>query len=529
MENKTIYPFGPGGNLPSNIGVINDLTTGGADKALSAQQGVVLKETIDNLPYTENVYDLTSLAKGVGNYINMTENVWKRSPSTMSFFVNIVPGHTYRLTAGINNARFAILTAATDTVDTAPAYATGETNCRSTTAGTTYEFVAPEDANYLSINKTLSGNTIIPARLVEVIVNNEIPAEIARLRGTFSESVNFDDLVVQSNDTSHITIAKDAAKGIKIVNTNSAGSKYALIRLPDSLVVGNTYTLSFQYDACFYKAASWWLGFVDSSYQPTSGGINTYPGLGREARLIFTYKQGDIYLRYASTSQNSGAYVYIRNFSISSNNATVAELSNKIISMQEDAGGSEMDSLIRQARYIGSSPTVQPLALLHFTDIHGDTIAANQILSFYNKYSTKIDDMVQTGDTVYYYYNDSGKGYQWFQNSDISKSLFVLGNHDGAADSNAHGWKENSADWDYMGKEWDFDTYFANYITERGLILPQDMMILTLLIINPVIGIKTILLLRFVLLVWTVCTSTIQLDIPLMTKKPGLLPDSKTL
>lgn len=39
MANKTVYPFGAGGQLPSSIGIVNDLTTGGADKALSAEMG----------------------------------------------------------------------------------------------------------------------------------------------------------------------------------------------------------------------------------------------------------------------------------------------------------------------------------------------------------------------------------------------------------------------------------------------------------------------------------------------------------
>ena len=46
MANKTVYPFGTGGQLPSNIGIINDLTTGGADKALSAEQGKALNEMV---------------------------------------------------------------------------------------------------------------------------------------------------------------------------------------------------------------------------------------------------------------------------------------------------------------------------------------------------------------------------------------------------------------------------------------------------------------------------------------------------
>ena len=42
MANQTVYPYGTGGSLPSSVGIVNDLTTGGADKALSAQMGEVL-------------------------------------------------------------------------------------------------------------------------------------------------------------------------------------------------------------------------------------------------------------------------------------------------------------------------------------------------------------------------------------------------------------------------------------------------------------------------------------------------------
>lgn len=42
MANKTVYPYGTDGQLPSSIGIINDLETGGADKALSAEAGKLL-------------------------------------------------------------------------------------------------------------------------------------------------------------------------------------------------------------------------------------------------------------------------------------------------------------------------------------------------------------------------------------------------------------------------------------------------------------------------------------------------------
>lgn len=47
MANKTVYPYGTGGSLPASIGIINDLTTGGVDKALSAEMGVYIKGVLD--------------------------------------------------------------------------------------------------------------------------------------------------------------------------------------------------------------------------------------------------------------------------------------------------------------------------------------------------------------------------------------------------------------------------------------------------------------------------------------------------
>jgi hypothetical protein len=55
MANSTVYPYGTGGSLPASVGIINDLVTGGADKALAAQQGIVINEKITyalDLEYT---------------------------------------------------------------------------------------------------------------------------------------------------------------------------------------------------------------------------------------------------------------------------------------------------------------------------------------------------------------------------------------------------------------------------------------------------------------------------------------------
>lgn len=62
MANNTVYPYGPGGQLPENIGLVNDLYTGGADKALTASAGreagekLSRVETIDLHATPRNVY-----------------------------------------------------------------------------------------------------------------------------------------------------------------------------------------------------------------------------------------------------------------------------------------------------------------------------------------------------------------------------------------------------------------------------------------------------------------------------------------
>lgn len=46
MANSTVYPYGTGGSLPSSIGLVNDLKTGGVDKALTAQMGKEIGDLI---------------------------------------------------------------------------------------------------------------------------------------------------------------------------------------------------------------------------------------------------------------------------------------------------------------------------------------------------------------------------------------------------------------------------------------------------------------------------------------------------
>ena len=68
MANKTVYPYGTEGQLPASIGIINDMTTGGADKALSAEQGKIIGGKIE--VYDDVVDDLYGVEREVETPFN---------------------------------------------------------------------------------------------------------------------------------------------------------------------------------------------------------------------------------------------------------------------------------------------------------------------------------------------------------------------------------------------------------------------------------------------------------------------------
>jgi len=56
MANITVYPFGTEGTLPGSVGIINDMVTGGADKALSAEVGKQLGDIIGEYKILESSF-----------------------------------------------------------------------------------------------------------------------------------------------------------------------------------------------------------------------------------------------------------------------------------------------------------------------------------------------------------------------------------------------------------------------------------------------------------------------------------------
>ena len=81
MANQTIYPYGTNGELPSSIGLIDDLITGGRDKALTAEQGKVLNENLEEIKDNFLMFSkiasvpwVTRVASGTNNFLSVLDS-----------------------------------------------------------------------------------------------------------------------------------------------------------------------------------------------------------------------------------------------------------------------------------------------------------------------------------------------------------------------------------------------------------------------------------------------------------------------
>lgn len=179
MANTTVYPYGTNGELPSSIGIINDLVTGGVDKALSAEMGKEIGEEI--FPEVLTDKDISGLTQ-TKLIINASYNSWS-SGGGYSVMMPVNPGEHYRLVRGNEgNINFAVMTtnvygANGSDVTT---YATGYTNrVVVTTELSPYDLTIPSDGHYMYIRLNDSGG------------NNMKPAHVYLVEeGTLSDVLN---------------------------------------------------------------------------------------------------------------------------------------------------------------------------------------------------------------------------------------------------------------------------------------------------------------------------------------------------
>lgn len=157
MANKTVYPYGTDGQLPSSIGLVNDLYTGGVDKALTAEQGKEIGDGLFSTPV-----DLSGLSVTTG--IINTIDKWDDAGGTC-VFLQVTPGQQYKI---VSNSEYAcnyafLAQSGWGPKSTYPQWATGYSGRVILPVGNATLVTAPEDAVTLYLRKTSSaGNNMLP-------------------------------------------------------------------------------------------------------------------------------------------------------------------------------------------------------------------------------------------------------------------------------------------------------------------------------------------------------------------------------
>ena len=115
--------------------------------------------------------------------------------------------------------------------------------------------------------------------------------------------------------------------------------------------------------------------------------------------------------------------------------------------------------LKRMPRDISDTKGITPLVLLHYSDIHGSVENLQRIVQFYEAYKTKIDDVLNTGDTVYH---ESTDDFIVPMVPGASSQLLALGNHDAKS-----GNSQITATACYA-------RYIAPFVAAWGVVQPSD-------------------------------------------------------
>lgn len=158
MANYPINPWGATSELPAGYPIVNDLVTGGANNALSAQMGKELNAKFLAMDLAK--YDT------IASFIN-TASPWKWLHNYQSYTCKLIPvssGETYKITAGANGSRMAVLTA--DDSTTNAEFATGYSAPVTINASEELEFTVPDDGVYLYI-AVYSTKDLLPSSVTQ--------------------------------------------------------------------------------------------------------------------------------------------------------------------------------------------------------------------------------------------------------------------------------------------------------------------------------------------------------------------------
>lgn len=434
MANKTVYPFGTGGQLPSSIGIINDITTGGANKALSAEMGKILGDVV----FPETEIDLTELT--VRDCSLGSGKKWIKGDDASHpgkhIAIPIVAGGKYRITCKTSQSTggwYGWLTSSYS-----PPVSNGQTTTYASgvdrvwlLTGSTVQ-IAPADASWLiicpvdgagksstwSVSDVENRTNAVDELLQKVNELDENKLDIAE----YGERYIYPDFVFSDGAIAGKVYQGTQAGGQYSQSGWSATSYIDINRYKKILFLGMNYTTNYSSTI----AVGYY--FYDKDKNPLSGSVynTTLSGTSRGEPTPYELEipDGAYYFR-CSVRNSDGLEIFYCKLAV----AVFEEIYEEINKLGDVSIDSEYKSILLGSRYVYGTRRPKPnFNLIHFSDIHGDEISLQKIVDFKNEYNGQIDDILHTGDNVWYMWSH---GMTFWDNVEGSSSILnCIGNHD---------------------------------------------------------------------------------------------------
>lgn len=449
MANTTVYPFGTGGSLPSSIGIINDLTTGGSNKALSAEQGKILNTkcerdvwtlvgsgSVSTASITSGGYIYYSISLAVGKYkvvvtfpeaAGVTTGVWINSSSTTRATLTTeaeLDGQTHEYVGTITQTANRIVFGVFDGED----YGTIRVSV--------YAYGGAESA--IDICEDIEGALDTKANIITVDMTDRVGN---LTRGGYNVSATIDNYITISPDSS------DAHNGVVTIVQPGTSIRfgYYIGKLPagyradisfDVLYTGTGVT------TCKYNAAGGTI-WSRANGDTVLGNVNI---TGNSTAVTHTYRPDSgvgTYLMWHISDLNAGDTLTISNFRaiMSVDVDLMYEMlntleSSTISAVQSDPGivapSSSLPPIYGYERYMSVQGT-------QGAGITGDylAVALNKTINLYNM-STK--EQIQSGITMPTFpisnahFNTVNFGVEKYDSSDALPLLYLSS---GYANSNS--------------------------------------------------------------------------------------------
>ena len=430
-------------NVVQSGGVFNELDA--LKKNVETQHTAHYKE----IPIWDYFGDVST------SYINLSDNVWKTSSTSKGFLFAIKPNTKYRIQANLGaSSRYALLTDDVQTTNTVPHYATGET-LHSFSAGSTREFITPDDTRYIFLQYTLSGSDVVPNMLEEAVSMTDALDEI--------QKSNTDTILFHLKQKYFVDARVNSETFGQVLLTNGSNTSWGCSQLIN--VYGAEYV---RYPANVKSTSNNFAGvtgtvFYDKDKVPLTEGVRLieYASTAETNWVNDPVPTGAVYMRVCmSFSRNNDPRYYARPYKLDASD---------IYGLEEKVKEYDEIPLLKNARYgisesatstaVTSDITDGTISFLHFSDIHSDRDAAKAIRGFYDKYASYISDMLSTGDVVYFDHDDD---FTFYTDNNLTDALFALGNHDG----------HKAGNWNSLGEQATYEKYFAPYISGWNVTQP---------------------------------------------------------